>query len=240
VLSVSLTARDLLQKIAHDTGTPYRTIAERVNKEMVEGMGFMESVQAIAAEFGLSKNKYGLDSVKIVAEIEKILKQDYSQTLMISAVLAQMVESEGADRFPAPAFFAFLEILSKVREAPRHSTEDSPVNIDENTTRIIELTTTLVSIVCEWSEEGVVGVSDQCPKELNDVARTIYRRTKLLQSGMWACISCGTIVDVKQTRALMCPACDGSLSENASPNSSSYRERERLGYGKSSRGEEID
>lgn len=93
MLRVSLTARDLLQKLANDAGLSYHTIARKVNRMMGKGMGFLESARAIAKEHGLSESKYRIDAEKIVKESEKILREDYTQTLMISAVLGQMVEA---------------------------------------------------------------------------------------------------------------------------------------------------
>ena len=108
----------------------------------------------------LNPSKYKINPVKIVKETEKILSEDYTQTLMISAVLGQMVESRGKDRFPPPAFFAFTEILSRIPDAPRDTKAETSLEIEERTTRIIELMTTLVSVLCEWSEQGVIGVAD--------------------------------------------------------------------------------
>ncbi|MFW9908076.1 MAG: hypothetical protein ACFFEF_05835 [Candidatus Thorarchaeota archaeon] len=240
VHQLSPTARDLLQKIARDTGIPYREIAKRINDAMTKGEGFIESVQALASEQGLSPEEYKLDSTKIANEIRKILQEDYSQTLMISAVLGQLLESKGNERFPPPAFFAFLEILSDVSDAPRRVGDTQPQDIDESTTRVIELTTTLVSLICEWGEVGVVGVAEDCPESLRDIARAVFRKTKLLQSGMWTCVSCGRIVDAKETRALLCSDCDSGLSENSGSDIVPPHERERNGYGRSTPGNEID
>jgi hypothetical protein len=86
VLRLSLTARDLLQRLANDAGLPYQTIARKVNRMMAKGMGLLESVRDIAGEHGLKETKYQIDAIKIVQEAEKILREDYTQTLMISAV----------------------------------------------------------------------------------------------------------------------------------------------------------
>ncbi|MFW9960785.1 MAG: hypothetical protein ACFFDV_07200, partial [Candidatus Thorarchaeota archaeon] len=99
---MSLTARELLQRLAEDTGSTYSIIARRVNRMMEKGNGLLESVQDIAKENKLNPKKYRIDPVKIVAETEKILREDYTQTLMISAVLGQMVEARGKKRFPPP------------------------------------------------------------------------------------------------------------------------------------------
>ena len=183
-----------------------------VNKSMRSGKGIIESVQEIAKENGLDTKKYKINPSKILEEIKSILREDYSQTLMISAVLGQLVEASATDRLPPPAFFAFLEILSIVPTAPVRKSDDSPKNIDETTTRVIELVTTLVSVICKWSEAGIIGISTQCPKSLEEVAKAVFRKTKLLQSGMWTCVSCGTIVDAKTTRALMCEECNAELN----------------------------
>ncbi len=159
---------------------------------------------------------------------------------MISAVLGQLVEASGTDRLPPPAFFAYLEILSMVSEAPKRIKSEPPANIDETTTRVIELATTLVSVICKWNESGVVGISKDCPPELIEVAKAVHRKTKLLQTEMWACVSCGKIVDVKTTRALMCTECDAELNTGSGRPTSFRRERERTGYGQSSPGETIE
>ena len=232
-LQLSLTARELLHKLADDVGLTYPTIARRVNRMMKKGSGFIESVQEIAVEHKLKPGKYKIDPVKIVSETEKILREDYTQTLMISAVLGQMVEAKGQERFPPPAFFAFTEMLSKIPDAPRDSKSETSIEIEERTTRIIELMTTLVSVLCEWSEQGVVGVANDCPDSLRDIARAIFRKTKLLQGGLWTCISCGNIVEARETRALMCLECDSKLSGNHSIEDryESLGGSDRKGYG---------
>jgi len=181
---------------------------------MTKGMGLIESVRHIAKEQGLAETKYQINASKIVKEAEKILREDYTQTLMISAVLGQMVEARGRERFPAPAFFAFTEMLSKIPEPPRDSKSETSTEIEDRTTRIIELMTTLVSVLCEWSEKGVVGVADDCPDSLREMAKAVFRKTKLLQGGLWTCISCGEIVNVRDTKALMCANCDSSISRS--------------------------
>jgi hypothetical protein len=236
---LSLTARDLLQKIARHTGLPYKHVAKSVNEAMMEGKGLLESIQALAKKHGLDSKNYQINALKTMNEIERILKEDYTQTLMISAVLGQMVEAKGKDRFPAPAFFAFLEVLSSVPQAPRDSKSETSTEIEDLTTQIIELTTTLVSVICEWSEEGVIGVAKDCPPDLKELARLVFRKTMMLQSGLWACISCGKIVDAKTTRALMCEECDSRISDDpitrADPSRSA---RDRTGYGQTSKSEE--
>ncbi|MCK5265007.1 MAG: hypothetical protein KAR03_05315 [Candidatus Thorarchaeota archaeon] len=233
---MSLTARELLHKVADDAGLTYQTVARRINRMMRKGSGLIESVHEIAVEHNLKPDKYRIDPVKIVSETEKILREDYTQTLMISAVLGQMVEAKGADRFPPPAFFAFTEMLSQISDARRDTKSETSIEIEDRTTRIIELMTTLVSVLCEWSEQGVVGISQDCPDSLRDIARAIFRKTKLLQGGLWTCISCGNIVDAKETRALMCHECDIQLSgsRNIEDRFESFGGRVRNGYGKSS------
>ena len=214
MLRVSLTARDLIQTLSNDTGLPYQTVARRVNRLMEKGMGLLEAVTNIAEENGVHK-KYRIDVEKIVQETEKILREDYTQTLMISAVLGQMVEAKGKDRFPAPAFFAFIEMLSRIPDTKRDTRSESSTEIEERTTRVIELMTTLVSVLCEWSDKGVVGVAADCPENLRDMAKSIFRKTKLLQGGLWTCISCGTIVNAQETRALMCSDCDSTIARQS-------------------------
>ena len=228
-----MTARDLLQRLANDTGVPYQTIARNVNRMMAKGMGLLDSVRTIAKEHGLKVTKYRIDATKIVRETEKILREDYTQTLMISAVLGQMVEARGRERLPAPAFFAFIEMLSRIPDAPRDTKSESSTEIEDRTTRIIELMTTLVSVLCEWSEKGVAGVADNCPESLRDMAKSVFRKTKLLQGGLWTCISCGDIVDVKETRALMCHKCDSSISRSdIHQRFDQMAGRDRTGYGR--------
>lgn len=228
-----MTARDLLQRLANDTGVPYQTIARNVNRMMAKGMGLLDSVRTIAKEHGLKVTKYRIDATKIVRETEKILREDYTQTLMISAVLGQMVEARGRERLPAPAFFAFIEMLSRIPDAPRDTKSESSTEIEDRTTRIIELMTTLVSVLCEWSEKGVAGVADDCPESLRDMAKSVFRKTKLLQGGLWTCISCGDIVDVKETRALMCTSCDSSISRSdIHQRFDQMAGRDRTGYGR--------
>jgi hypothetical protein len=235
VLRVSLTARDLLQKLANDAGISYQVIARKVNRLMGKGMGFLESARSIAVEHGLVESKYRIDAEKIVKESEKILREDYTQTLMISAVLGQMVEARGKERFPAPAFFAFIEVLSRITDARRDTKSETSNEIEDRTTRIIELMTTLVSVLCEWSEKGVVGVADDCPESLREMARAVFRKTKLLQGGLWTCISCGEIVNVKETKALMCTNCDSSISRsNIHERYDQLTGRNRTGYGRTS------
>ena len=234
VLGLSLTARDLLQQLANDAGLPYQTIAKKVNRMMAKGMGLLDAVHSIAGEHGLKKENYRIDALRIVREAEKILREDYTQTLMISAVLGQMVEARGPDKLPAPAFFAFIEMLSKIPDAPKDSKSETSTEIEDRTTRIIELMTTLVSVLCEWSDKGVVGVAEDCPASLHGMARAIFRKTKLLQGGLWTCISCGEIVNAKDTRALMCKVCDSRISRSdIHKRFDQMAGRNRTGYGRS-------
>jgi len=234
-----LTARDLIHRLANDVGAPYREVAKRVNSEMQKGTGLIESVRLIARQSNLDSSKYRLDAGRIAQETRSILVLDYSQTLMISAVLGQMVESKSRDRFPIPAFFAFLELLGEVSKIPTTRNSDAPVQVDENTTRIIELTTTLVSVICEWSKEGIVGVSGDCPKILQELARAVSRRTRMYQQGIWTCLSCGKMVALKDTRALLCLECDQSMYGRTSIVEQPDRERERTGYGQSTKREPV-
>ncbi len=232
---MSLTARDLIQELANDAGMPYQTSAKKVNRMMCKGKGLLDSVRLIAEEHGLKETEYKIDAGKIVREAEQILREDYTQTLMISAVLGQMVEARGRKRFPAPAFFAFIEMLQKISDAPRDTRSETSTEIEDRATRIIELMTTLVSVLCEWSERGVIGVADDCPESLRDMAKIVFRKTKLLQGGLWACISCGDIVNVKETRALMCTNCDSRLSRSdIHERFDQLSGRRRTGYGQTS------
>jgi len=236
VFQLSLTARDLLQKIAKDAGLSYDNVASRVNEAMKEGEGLIEAVEALAKENNLNPKKYQINVPKIVDEISNILQEDYTQTLMMSAVLGQMVEAKGRERFPVPAFFVFLELLAQAPQAPIDTKSETSQQIEEVTTRVIELTTTLVSVICEWSKEGVIGVAEECPESLKDLARIVFRKTKLLQSGLWTCISCGKIVNVKTTRVLMCQECDGGLRSDSLSSDDLLRwERDRTGFGRTRR-----
>ncbi|MFQ5832195.1 MAG: hypothetical protein ACE5H4_05815 [Candidatus Thorarchaeota archaeon] len=241
VFQLSLTARDLLQKVAKDASLSYTEVASRINDAMDGGEGLLDAVTALAEEKGLDPLKYRINSVKIVEELIRILQEDYTQTLMISAVLGQMVEAEGKDRFPIPAFFAFLELLSQVPQAPSDTISETSTEIEERTTRVIELTTTLVSVIVEWSQEGVTGVAEDCPESLKELARLVFRKTKLFQSGLWTCISCGQIADVKTTRALMCRECDEKIRRDSPPTPSAERwERNRTGYGRTERKNQLE
>ena len=238
---LSLTARDVLQKLADDAGVSYRDVAKRINQAMATGAGLKQAIENTAKENALDPSKYSLDSQAIVKAIDKILREDYTQTLMISAVLAQMVESTEKDRFPIPAFFAFLEILANVPDTRRDIKSETSHEIEDLTTRMIELTTTLVSIICEWSAGGMKGVAANCPVELRGMARAVFRKTRMFQSGLWTCISCGKIVEVRETHALLCPECDRNISSERMPSSTApSRERDRLGYGRTEKGDSTD
>ncbi|UCE09191.1 MAG: hypothetical protein JSW61_09435 [Candidatus Thorarchaeota archaeon] len=235
---MSLTARDLLQKIAKDTGVSYQAIAQDVNEGMKQGIPLERCVQRVVEENGLDSDEYRLSPTKIAAEARRILREDYTQTLMISAVLGQLVEADGTERFPVPAFFAFLELLSGLEDAPRDIKSEASTEIEELTTRMIELTTTLVSLICRWSEGGIDGVAESCPTSLREIAKTVYRKTKMLQSGLWTCISCGKVVEAKDTHALMCSECDDGISEGRPLRTRRpIGTRDRSGYGQTSESE---
>ncbi len=238
---MSVTARDLLRKLANDSGLDYRQLALRVNKEMRRGESFVHSVDSIAREVGLDPDGYKLNPKSIADEALGILQRNYSRTLMMSAVLARMMESKGKDALPPPAFFAFLELLSAIPDAPRNIADGVSLEVDEDTTRIIELLTTLVSLVCEWSKDGIHGVARNCPESLVPMARSVFRKTKLYQGGLWTCISCGRIVGLGETRALVCPQCDARMA-HALPGMglSSPKERERVGYGRAEDGNPVE
>lgn len=239
---VSMTARDIIQKIAKELDFSYRDIALRVNEIMQEGVSIQAAIDKITKEHNLEQKEFQLDANAITKEIKKILEEDYTQTLMISAVLAQMVEAKGREHLPLPAFFAFMEILSEVPSVPKDHLQEGHAEVDERTTRIIELLTTLVSLICDWTDEGLAGVSPTCPDSLRSMSRAIFRKNRMLQSGLWTCISCGKIVDVSTTHALMCAECDSRISGEFIPREgrSERRERIRDGYGMSSSGDEID
>ena len=209
--NVDLTAREVLQKLARDSGMQYSELARRINHELMKGISFSESILNIAIENGLTPKEYQLDAKRIVEEIRHILREDYSQTLMISAVLSRMVDSESTNKIPVPAFLAFLEILAELPGNVRELKTESSSEIETKTTRMIELLTTLVSIICEWSKEGMVGVAPSCPPVLKELARTVFRKTKLYETGLWTCISCGKVVNLHETHALMCQSCNAGI-----------------------------
>lgn len=241
VQAVKLTARELLQELAEDIGLPYATVARRVNRLMSKGTGFLESVRQIAKSSNMDPGRYRIDATRIVGEVNKILREDYTQTLMISAVLGQMVESRGSDRFPAPAFFAFIELLADVPDARRDSRSETSREIEDRTTRIIELMTTLVSVICEWSEQGVIGIAEGCPEDLKDLAKAVFRKTKLLQGGLWTCISCGSIVNVRETHALMCEDCDRKVARSRPEERFEvFGGRDRTAYGRTADEDDMD
>jgi hypothetical protein len=230
VEKVDLTAREILHKLANDSGLQYSDLASRINRELREGTSFSQSIMNIAIENGLVPKKYQLNPIKIVEAIRHILREDYSQTLMISAVLSRMVDSDATNRLPIPAFLAFLEILAELPGNVRELKTESSTEIDTKTTRIIELLTTLVSIICEWSKEGMIGIATSCPPSLNELARVIFRKTKMYEGGMWTCISCGNVVNFQDTHALMCPECDAEISKDK--NGADTPDRIRIGYGR--------
>ncbi|RDE17796.1 MAG: hypothetical protein C4K49_00950 [Candidatus Thorarchaeota archaeon] len=238
---MSLTARDLLRKLADDSGLEYKQLALRVNREMSKGESFVRSVNSIAREIGLDPDGYKLNPESIADEALGILQRDYSRTLMMSAVLARMMESKGKDALPPPAFFAFLELLSAIPDAPRRISDGVSMEVDENTTRIIELLTTLVSLICEWSKDGIHGVARNCPESLIPMARSVFRKTKLYQGGLWTCISCGRIVGLGETRALVCSQCDTRMAHTfPGVGLPSSKERERVGYGRAEDGKPLE
>jgi hypothetical protein len=238
VFTLPNTARDLLQKIAEETGLSYGELANRVNTAMHQGQDFVESVELVLKEEGLPVNKYRLRPKAIAQEIDSILNQDYSQTVMISAVLARMAASDDEPNFPMPAFFAFLEFLADIEEPPEDEKKESANEIEEHTTRLIELLTTLVSLICSWSNGMIAGVSKECPDSLTETAKIIFRRDRLYRAGLWICISCGKIVDFSETSGLMCSKCSSGLGESfldSNMEEDERFERTRTGYGKTKR-----
>ncbi len=232
---MSLTARDIIHKIAQDAGKTYHDVAQRVNRAMEQGLSFMESVRRVSSEHGLDPSLYSLEPELVAQEIRRILETDYSQTLMISAVLAQLFESGGENRLPAPAFFAFLELLSETAKSNSDTAPHTQTtkDLEKWTTRVIELTTTLVSLVNTWSREGISGISADCPPALVKIAKSVYLRTKMYQNGMWSCISCGKLVNIRDTRGLLCIECDMSLYRDIIQDyDESMSGLDRVGYGR--------
>ena len=73
------------------------------------------------------------------------------------------------------------------------------------------------------------------------MARAVFRKTKRLQGGLWTCISCGNIVNVKETKALMCLDCDSSISRSDIHHRfDQMAGRDRTGYGRTSSEESED
>ncbi len=238
MFSLPNTARDLLQKIADETGIAYSELTNRVNAAMYQKRDFMESVRFVLKEEGLPLTEFRLKPEDVGREVESILNEDYSQTVMISAVLARMTVSENESSFPMPAFFAFIEFLSDIEETPADSKTETANEIEENTTRLIELLTTLVSLICSWSDGKITGVSKECPKSMKEIAKIVFRRDRLYRNGLWICISCGKIVNFDKTSGLMCEECSsgtGSSFFNADIDRRQRFERTRKGYGKTKR-----
>ena len=156
MFQLSLTARELLQKIAKDAGLSYDSVASRVNETMKEGEGLIDAVGALAKENNLNPDKYQINATKIVDEISNILQEDYTQTLMMSAVLGQMVEAKGKDRFPVPAFFVFLELLAQAPQVPIDTKSETSQQIKNQHTNYIDLRVhqqLLLSqnlVLCQW------------------------------------------------------------------------------------------
>ncbi len=230
---MTLTARELVRRIARDSGLRYSDVVRRVNAEMAKGESLISSVQTLARETGLDPRRYVLDPLRIIDRIREVLTEDHTRTLMISAVIAQMVESPRSSRLPLPAFFAFMEILSEI-EGQMVLRRDTPQDVEETATEVIELITTLVSLICAWSKTGIKGVAPDCPAELRSLAKTVLRKTRLYQGGMWVCISCGRVVSLRDVRGLVCRDCDkgprhGSAAVHKVDSTSA--ERHRIGYG---------
>ncbi len=228
---MTLTARELVHRIAEDSGLSYREIVHRLNSRMAQGHGLLVSVHSVAEECGLDPDKYTLNPLRIVDRIREILNADHARTLMISAVLAQMIESPDGSTLPLPAFFAFVDILSGL-EGQACLRRTPPTNVEEATTEVIELCTTLVSLICDWSSTGVAGVSRDCPDELRELAKTVLRKTRMYQAGLWTCLSCGRITSLKESRSVLCPGCADEEFQGDSPPTDEMSEgRHRTGYG---------
>ena len=228
---MSLTARDIIHKISNESSLDYQEVAERVNQAMQDGSTLIQAISSIVRQENLNPDDYQISALDIFHEAQSILMEDYTQTLMISAVIAQMVEGSDKSRFPIPAFFAFMEVLATVKDTPEDTISEESDQIDKHTTRLIELMTTLVSIICKWSSQGIVGVAQDCPPLLREIAQQIHWKTKMYQSGIWSCISCGKMVNIKDTRALLCKECDSSITNEIKRISFDSKDRERIGYG---------
>jgi len=55
---MSLTARELLHKVADDAGLTYQTLARRINRMMRKGSGLIESVHEIAVQNRSCKDSF--------------------------------------------------------------------------------------------------------------------------------------------------------------------------------------
>jgi len=238
VFNLPNTARALLEKIAEETDIPYSELANRVNIAMHQEGDFVEAIDFVLEQEGLPLNKYRLSPEAIAQEIDSVLNEDYSQTVMMSAVLARMAASDEESNFPMPAFFAFLEFLADIEEPPEDEKEESANEIEANTTRLIELLTTLVTLICSWSDGMIAGISKECPESLKETAKIIFRRDRLYRADLWICISCGKIVDFNKTSGLMCSQCSSGLGDSFLPSNidkDKRFERTRTGYGKTKR-----
>jgi hypothetical protein len=75
----------------------------------------------------------------------------------------------------------------------------------------------------------MVGIASSCPLSLKELARAVYRKTKMYESGLWTCISCGQVVDLQDTHALMCQSCNAGISKKEKE--ADIPEKIRKGYG---------
>ena len=231
---MAVTARDLLRQVAEDCGCPYSEVVRSVNDRMGRGMGLLPSVREVALEHGLDPEKYTISPTALVREAEEILRSNYARALIISAVLAGMLERDGGDELPLPAFFAFVELLDETPQPEHHSGVPTAEDIESSVRRVIELMTTPVSVVCDWSTGGIEGVAESCPDEVVPLAKAVVRRTKLYQAGLWSCLACKRLVDLKDVRGLLCPECDASVGMTGPGHCllpGEPPELDRLGYG---------
>ncbi len=210
-----LTARQLVQKLANEINIEYSDVLSLVQNKLKAGNDIVFTVQSIAKEHGVPVNDLYISPIDVYNEILKYLNYSMSQTLLISAVLGQMADTSAPPKIPHPAFFAFLEILKSASPSKKHSADED--NIDQIITQLIELLTTLVSLICKWDSKGIAGVSESCPASLKDIAKTVVRKTKLLEAGMWVCIRCESIVSIDSVKGLLCEKCASEIYSDDVP-----------------------
>ncbi len=204
-----LTARQLVQKLAQEIKLDYQNTLNLVQNKLKTGNDIVFTVKSIAKEHGISDKEFYISPIDVYNEILKYLNYSLSQTLLISAVLGQMADTSAPPKIPHPAFFAFLEILKNASPTKRRKSDEE--HIDQIITELIELLTTLVSLICKWDENGIAGISEKCPPSLREIAKAVVRKTKLLEAGMWVCIRCESIVALNTVKGLLCEKCASEI-----------------------------
>ncbi|MEM2141965.1 MAG: hypothetical protein QXQ81_01735, partial [Candidatus Thorarchaeota archaeon] len=122
----------MIKRIAARTGISYEEIGLEVNSLIQSGASLEEAIKKVAVRLGLDPVEYGFDAEAIDAEMRSILGSGYAQTLMITAVLSQMVAPVGRGRLAVPAFLLFAEILSEVKDIPPETHVDIAQSVSES------------------------------------------------------------------------------------------------------------